>query len=246
MRIKGAALLAAVLLAHGAAWAGQGDEETMRKLAGTFPNLTIDGFAPSPVEGIFEVTAGNQVFYFSPQGYLFFGEIWSKEGKNLTAERREQLAAEAVRKLPLVQAVKIGNGPTKVIEFTDPDCPYCRKTDDFLSKRKDVTRYVFLFPLTKIHPEAAAKSKLILCSDDPEKTLHEVFSGKFDSQPITLPVTCDGDRKLQDHIDLGGKLGVRGTPALWIDGNPVSGADLQRIAALIDQGKTNLKGDKKP
>lgn len=246
MRIMGAAFLAAVLLAHGAAWAGQKDEETMRKLAGTFPNLTIDGFAPSPVEGIFEVTAGNQVFYFSPQGYLFFGEVWSKEGKNLTAERREQLAAEAIRKLPLVQAVKIGNGPTKVIEFTDPDCPYCRKTDDFLAKRKDVTRYVFLFPLTKIHPEAAAKSKLILCSDDPVKTLHEVFSGKFDGQPITLPVACEADRKLQDHIDLGDKLGVRGTPAIWIDGNPVSGADLQRIAALIDQGKTNPKGEKKP
>ena len=52
--------------------------------------------------------------------------------------------------------------------------------------------------------------------------------------------------KLQDHIDLGGKLGVRGTPALWINGQPVSGADLQRIAALIDQSKTNPKGDKKP
>jgi thiol:disulfide interchange protein DsbC len=246
MRIKGTVLLATALITHGLAWGGQKEEETMRKLAGAFPNLSIDGFAPSPVEGIFEVTAGNQIFYFSPQGYLFFGEVWSKEGMNLTSERREQLAAEAIRKLPLDRAVKIGHGSTTVIEFTDPDCPFCRKTDDFLSKRTDVTRYVFLFPLTKIHPEAAAKSKLILCSDDPGKTLHEVISGKFDGKPITLPDACDGDRKLQDHIDLGGKLGVRGTPALWINGKPVSGADLQRIAALIDQGKTNPKGDKKP
>ena len=115
----------------------------------SFPNLNVDGFRESPLKGLYEITAGEQVFYFSPEGYLFFGEIWTKDGKNLTAEMRDKVMADRIKNLPLDKALKIGNGPKKVIEFTDPDCPYCRKVDNFLANRTDVTRYVYFVPLRK-------------------------------------------------------------------------------------------------
>lgn len=54
-----------------------------------------------------------------------FGALVDKEGLNLTQIR-------LVEELPLDKAIKIGTGPIKVVEVTDPDCPYCRKASQFL------------------------------------------------------------------------------------------------------------------
>jgi thiol:disulfide interchange protein DsbC len=202
----------------------------------SFPNLKIDSFRESPLKGLYEITAGEQVFYFSPEGYLFFGEIWSKDGKNLTAEIREKVVAERINGLPLDKALKIGNGPKKVIEFTDPDCPYCRKVDDFLAKRTDVTRYVYFVPLRRIHPDAEKKARYILSQPDRGKAFHEVFTGQLDGKPIAI---ADGvqQQHLEEMEKIAAGVGVRGTPALWIEGAHVNGADIQRISGLLDKGK---------
>jgi Protein-disulfide isomerase len=202
----------------------------------SFPNLRIDSFRESPLKGLYEITAGEQVFYFSPEGYLFFGEIWSKDGKNLTAEIREKVVAERINGLPLDKALKIGNGPKKVIEFTDPDCPYCRKVDDFLAKRTDVTRYIYFVPLRRIHPDAEKKARYILSQPDRGKAFHEVFTGQLDGKPIAI---ADGvqQQQLEEMEKIAAGIGVRGTPALWIEGAHVNGADIQRISGLLDKGK---------
>ncbi len=206
------------------------------KLKKSFPNLRVDDFREAPLKGLYEITAGEQVFYFSPDGYLFFGEIWTKEGKNLTASTRDKVMAERIRNLPLDKALKIGNGPKQVIEFTDPDCPYCRKVDEYLSKRTDVTRYIYFVPLRKIHPDAEQKARYILSHTDSNLALREVFAGNLDGKPV--PVAADAKQsQLAEMEKVAVGLGVRGTPALWIDGAAVNGADLQRIAKLLDQGK---------
>ena len=209
------------------------EKETLMK---TFPNMKLDGFRESPLKGLYEITAGEQVFYFSPEGYLFFGEIWTKDGKNLTAEMREKVVAERINTLPLEKALKIGNGPKKVIEFTDPDCPYCRKVDNFLSKRTDVTRYVYFVPLRRIHPDAEKKARYILSQSDKDKAFRDVFEGMLDGKPISI---ADGaqQQQLEEMEKIATGLGVRGTPALWIEGAHVNGADIQRISGLLDKGK---------
>ena len=94
-----------------------------------------------------------------------FGEIWTKDGRNVTAEKRARIAAAKLKDVPLDKAVKIGNGRNKVIEFTDPDCPYCRKAAEFFKGRNDVTLYVFFFPLP-IHKDAQAHARYVLCAAD--------------------------------------------------------------------------------
>lgn len=198
----------------------------------SFPNLRVDSVTESPVKGLYEIVAGEQVLYFSPDGYLMFGEIWSKDGKNLTAEMRDKVLAEKVKSIPLDKAFKIGNGPRQVIEFTDPDCPYCRKVDGLLSKRTDITRYVFFFPLRQIHPDAEKKVLYILSQKDGEKAFREVVSGALDGKP--LPETAQKNAMLEEMEKVAKSVGVRGTPALWIDGTAVNGADIPRITALLD------------
>jgi len=211
-------------------------EKVKADLTKTFPNLkNIGDIRESPLKGLYEVSAGDQVFYFSPDGFLVFGEIWSRDGKNLTAAIKEEVLAKKVKELPLEKAMKVGNGPKTVIEFTDPDCPYCRKVDKFLSERTDITRYIFFFPLRQSHPDAEKKSRYILSQVDKSKALKDVVSGSLDGKSIPVK---DGDYVLQlkEMEEIGAAMGLRGTPALWIDGEFVNGADLNRITALLKRG----------
>ena len=229
-------LMLSIVTASGFSMANDELKTEKDNLMKSFPNLTLDGFRESPLKGLYEITAGEQVFYFSPEGYLFFGEIWTKDGKNLTAEMREKVAADRIKDLPLDKALKIGTGPKKVIEFTDPDCPYCRKVDSFLAKRTDVSRYVYFVPLRKIHPDAEKKVRYILSHTDRQKAFHEVFGGEFDGKPVPVAAGVQ-QSQLEEMEKIASGIGVRGTPALWIDGAHVNGADLQRINALLDKGK---------
>jgi len=235
-QITVAGLMLLIMAAAGFSMANDEVRTEKENLMKSFPNLRVDGFRESPLKGLYEITAGEQVFYFSPEGYLIFGEIWTQAGKNLTAEMREKVVSERLRSLPLDKALKIGNGPKKVIEFTDPDCPYCRKVDNFLSKRTDVTRYVYFVPLRRIHPDAEKKVRYILSQTDRDKAFHEVFEGALDGKPISI---ADGmqQQQLEEMEKVAAGLGVRGTPALWIEGAHVNGADIQRITGLLDKGK---------
>ena len=229
-------LIAVILLFAGYASAQdmKAAEESLRR---TFPNVGIDGFRGSEIKGLYEVTAGNQIFYFSPEGYLIFGEIWSKEGKSITAERRAAAASKKVAGLPLEKAIKIGSGPKKVIEVSDPDCPFCRKASEYFEKRTDVTRYVYLMPLSQIHPEAEKKAKYILCSADQARAYEEVFSGKADGKELPLMPLCEPKTTelLNEHKAIAQSLGVQGTPAFWINGKFVSGANIPRIEQLLEE-----------
>jgi len=205
------------------------------------PNLTAPQLTASEIPGLYQIIAGDQVFYWSPDGYLVTGEVWNvKEGKNITAEKRERARAERdkalapkIAKLPLEKAVKIGNGKTVVIEFTDPDCPFCRKADDFLSKRQDVTRYVFLFPLKKLHPQAEAKSAYVLSQKDKASALKEVFRGTFDESPIPS-FDSSAVSLVRENLKLGEELGVTGTPVMIINGTIVRGARLDKLELLLE------------
>lgn len=231
-RIKIGALILTVAMTAGLCAAKENLKTETESLKKSFPNLQVDRVGESPVKDLYEVVAGNQVFYFSPDGYLMFGELWTKEGKNLTAEVREKVLAEKVKNIPLDKALKIGSGPHQVIEFTDPDCPFCRRVDEFLAKRTDVTRYIFFFPLRKIHPDSEKKARYILSNKEKENAFREVFSGSLDGKPV--PQEESGSRQLEEMEKVAQSIGVQGTPAIWIDGTPVNGADIPRISALLD------------
>ena len=199
----------------------------------TFPQFRFDGFRKTPIKGIYEIDAGSQIFYFSPQGYLFFGELYSKDGVNITAQRKSRLMAAKVKDLPLGDAIKIGSGKKTVIEFADPVCPFCRRAYEHLAKRKDITLYVFLFPLAQIHPQAMAMSKYILCSPDPAKAFSQAMAGELDDKNLKVPAGCGKANVLTEDIEAGKKAGVMGTPAFFINGRFVNGANLPLIDKLL-------------
>ena len=135
--------------------------------------------------------------------------------------------------IDLSKALVIGNGPKKVIEFTDPDCPFCRKASAYFHNRRDITRYVFFNPLA-MHPNARHKAQYILSGHDKGKLYLEVMSGMIDRMDAkNLPVTAAGVKLQEDQQAIAKKTGIDSTPTFMIMGRIVEGFDLKKIEELL-------------
>lgn len=70
-----------------------------------YPNISAEQVRESEIAGLYEVVSGGAVLYFAPKGnYMVFGEIWTPEGKSVTATRRDELESRQLQSLPLDQA----------------------------------------------------------------------------------------------------------------------------------------------
>ena len=177
-------------------------EESFRK---TFPDIPLESITPTDIPGLYEIVSGGRIIYYAPgPEQLIVGEILTKERKSLTQARNNELLVKNFKDLPLEKAVKIGSGPHTVIEITDPDCPFCRKASAFFATRKDVTRYVFFYPIAQLHPKAEPKVRYVLCAKDQAKAYEEAMTGKLDEMKFTpcddaaaaeLLKTPQGDRR---------------------------------------------------
>ena len=224
------------------------ESDVEKSLKTNFSDLQFDSVTSSPVAGIYEVTVGQAIYYYAAQeGILIAGNMFDKNKRNLTADRMQELRAKfeqeialKAKELPLDKAVKAGEGKHTVIEFTDPDCPYCRKAAEFFNKRSDVTKYTFFMPLS-MHPDAKNKVRYIFCQKDKGKAFEEVMQGKFDSTKYETCTSVQVEDLLKLHESAATKMGVQSTPFFIIDGTVVSGADIPKIEQLLGKKSAEEK-----
>jgi thiol:disulfide interchange protein DsbC len=133
--------------------------------------------------------------------------------------------------MDLTKALKTGSGKTVVIEFTDPDCPFCRKGAAFFRNRTDVTRYIFFNPLP-MHPQAKDKARFILSSPDRAAAYEEVMSGRLDGRQLT-GITAAGTKLLEEQMAIAQETRVDSTPIFIICGRIIQGFDQHRIEGML-------------
>ena len=100
-----------------------------------------------------------------------------------------------------------------------------------------MTRYVFFFPLPS-HRDAEQKIRFILCSNEQEKSYQEVMEGKLDGKTVD---TCGKDSvsaTMREHKEIATKAGINGTPAFWVNGKSVQGANIPALEALLNQKRS--------
>lgn len=186
-----------------------------QKVEKAYPKLTVHSVEKTPYADLYEIFLGNQILY-SDKNFSFFiveGQVVDPTTKtNLTASRLDELMKVDFASLPLDKAIKVvkGNGKRKVVVFSDVDCPFCKRLErNELSQVTDVTIYTFLYPIDSLHPNAAAKSKLIWCAEDRVAAWNDwILRDK-------LP-KASGDCKvpLEEVGALARKIGVDSTPVL--------------------------------
>lgn len=211
--------------------AGFDREIFIGNLKHNIPNLGAVDINESGIGTIREVVIKNtgEVFYASDDGKNIFIGAWVDEtGKNLTKEKMDKIAKvkfeEDIKQIDKTAAIKIseGKGTNEVIEFTDVDCPFCKRSESFFTAPdSDVTRYIFLTPLDSLHPEAAKKSVHILCSADRAAEYKKVIAGEVDK----FTGCPEGEEMLKIHRSAGEKMGVQGTPQFYVNGAHYAGAN---------------------
>lgn len=187
----------------------------------SFRNATVQGVAPGPLPGLFEIQVGANLLYFAPeQKLLFVGEVWAEDGRSLTAERRAELDRTRLMALDVSVALTLpgdGNGDggaAEIIEFVDTDCPYCARLGAWLDARPDITRHVFFVPLDSLHPDAAKRARHVLCAPDPRAALRAVYAREIPNADL---IDCpDGRARLAAQRALAKQIGVDATPTTFV------------------------------
>jgi protein-disulfide isomerase len=162
------------------------------------------------------------------------------------------------------------DAPVTIVEFADFQCPYCKASEatvkQLQTKYGDKIRLVHMdYPLP-FHSHAMDAAKAARCANEQGKFWpyrEALFSDQSKLAPADLKATaaklgmnsdkfnaCFDSAKYDTQIKAdqaaGEKLGVDGTPAFFIDGRPLTGAQpLPKFSELIDDELANGNGSTK-
>ena len=212
-------------------------DATIRKnLQERLPQLPpIEEIRSTAMPGLYEVRVGaTGIFYTDAQGdFLIQGAMMDTQTRrNLTEDRVNALNTIGFNTLPLKDAIvfKNGNGRRKLAVFEDPNCPYCHRFEAELAKVKNLTVYMFLYPI--LGPDSAAKSQNIWCAADRARTWQDWML----RQKVPATAQCD-TAAVQRVVAFGREHRITGTPTIvFEDGSRVSGAmDAAALENMLEQ-----------
>jgi len=187
-------------------------------------NVKVDSVKETPYAGLYEVRIGNDILYTDKTGtYLFSGHVFNlTTSTDLTKERLEEINKIKFSDLPLDKAIKTvkGDGKRVIAVFEDPNCGYCKRFRQTTLKETDnITVYTFMYNI--LADDSFTKSKNIWCAPDRSKAWDDWMVNNK-AAPAAAEA-CESPN--QDVLELGHKLGVSGTPAIFFaDGTRVPGA----------------------
>jgi thiol:disulfide interchange protein DsbC len=184
----------------------------------------------------YSVIRGNEVVFINEDlTILINGDVVDlKANRSLTTTLRDANRPKfSLSDLRETDAIKLGKGSRRIFVFSDPDCPYCRQLQTELGKLTDVAVHVYPFPLTTLHPAAAAIAEGIWCSTNPAAAWNDYLLKGI--KPVEK--TCANP--MERNAALAAKYRVFGTPAIvFEDGSVLPGAVPAatieaRLAALV-------------
>ena len=153
------------------------------------------------------------------------------------------------------------DAPIQLVEFSDFHCPFCKRVEatiaQVLKKYEGKIRFIYKdFPIDSLHPQARAASEAARCAGEQGKfwEFHsKIYAGPSDASAATMQAyakdvgldaaafeICRSNRKHQAQVQAdiaeGTRFGVSGTPAFFINGRFLSGAQpVEAFSKIIDE-----------
>ncbi|MEQ4575896.1 MULTISPECIES: DsbC family protein [Gammaproteobacteria] len=203
--------------------AGPADQKVRAALTTLDPDFKPDYIGAAPFPGFREVVVGGQVLYVSDDGrYLMQAQPFDIQNKQfaasegLLAYRRKQLEA-----IPKADRIVFAppNPKYTISVFTDIECGYCRKLHSEIAElnKQGIAVEYLAFPRMGLGSQDYKDMVSVWCAADRKQALTAAKQG----QPVSArscknPVTME--------YDLGQRLGVNGTPAIFApDGTQLGG-----------------------
>jgi thiol:disulfide interchange protein DsbC len=213
-------------------------ELTKEELATRLNGIAATDITDAPIQGIYQVAVGANVAYVTKDGrYIIRGDIYDAEtSSNVSEETRARARATMLGsvdpKTMIVFKPKSGEVKHTVTIFTDVDCGYCRQFHREIDKVTALgieVHYLF-YPRTGPNTESWEKADQVWCAADHNAALTRAKLGGEvpDGPACATPVA--------DQYELGQRIGVRGTPAIFSDAGDLLGGYLPpaTLAKLLD------------
>ncbi len=200
------------------AWMGlaHADNALKAKLEALLPGINVESLTALEGTGLYEAVVDGEIVYFSKDGrYVFQGDVIALESReNITANKRLEMKQKILASLNEDDMIVFEPKKTQytLTVFTDIDCGYCRKLHQQMSAYNDLgikIRYM-AFPRTGLDSDSFNKAVSVWCAKDRQQAMTDSKSG-------TNLAIKDCDNPVRAHFDAGRRLGVTGTPALFLD-----------------------------
>lgn len=195
-----------------------------------FPQVKITNIEKTGVSGIYQVetSSGELLYVSSDSKFIFTGDMLNIAGDatvNVSENYRSEKRVDALKALKdedlVVYPAKEEKG--EVLVFTDTSCGYCRKFHTEISQMNELgitVKYV-AWPRYGLQSPAGQTMVNVWCSNDREAAMSKAKSNEQVAAPAGK--VCE-QNTIQDQINLGHQIGVRGTPAVFsLDGRQLGG-----------------------
>lgn len=220
---------------------------------GIIPNTKIEKISRAEIDGFYKAYLANgNLLYINPfKRVIFIGEIYTATGTSLTendmVQWKNELSSNTLKEVKVNELLKnaqklvYNKGSLKYdfVVFTDPQCPYCAKAEEFLES-KNATVYVNFFPLP-FHKDAKRWSEQILSSKDIKSAMKQL---RLSQKDLDIQITKKAQNTLEATMKLGEKLKIAGTPKIFIVDRAnkkvvdiIDGANLRKIQEILDKDR---------
>ena len=159
------------------------------------------------------------------------------------------------------------DAPVTLIEFSDFQCPYCRRVQGVLKRLMTAyhgqLKLVFRdFPLRQIHPEAQKAAEAAQCANEQgqfwqyhDRLFAATALGVADLKQYALEMGLDAEgfndcldsgkfsQEVQRDIDDARTAGVHATPSFFVNGLPINGAvPFERFVEMVELALEQARG----
>ena len=201
------------------AWSQVEEDVLLEPIRKVFPDFEVGDIELTPIPGIYKVhwlTEPTGYIYMSEDGKYFFDgkflEVAEDRIVDLGEKAMEKERLKYMESLATEELIVFGAEEPKatVYVFTDVDCYYCQKLHlevPALTALGVQIRYL-AYPRAGIGSPSYNKIASAWCADDPNDALTKLKAGE------AIPENVCEDNPVPSQFALGGKVGVRGTPAL--------------------------------
>lgn len=207
------------------------------------PNIRVDVIEPAPMPGFYQVIASGQMLYISTDGkYMMHGELIDLGRKqNASDDAWARFRKAELAKVPVSERIVYAPANPKytISVFTDVNCGFCRALHEHMDafNKAGIAVEYLAWPregvvTTAGRPTATyAEMASIWCAKDRKTVFTAAIAGQ-----APAPVACTN--AVKDQFNLGVKLGVSGTPAIYgPDGRTLGGyVTPEQLLQALKQG----------
>jgi thiol:disulfide interchange protein DsbC len=211
-------------------------QEILKKIDG----LKLEDVRISPVTGVYEITRGAEINYASSDGrYVIIGDMIDLDNDaNLSENRRRAIRQRLIDTVPESEMLVFSpkNPKYTITVFTDIDCGYCRRLHSQIAEYNRLgvrVRYLF-FPRTGPNTDSWHKAESVWCAPNRNDALTRAKNGEEIKSPA-----CPANAIVARDYELGHKLQVEGTPAIFLASGEMLGgyAPPSQLLQYLKTGK---------